>query len=87
MLLKYFMRQLKKNKYSCFLSENRKLPMMYMDDAINATISIMILPQKIKIRTSYNLSSLSFSPKQIELEIKKHIENLRLNMNLTKEII
>ena len=74
-----FHEAIKKNKYSCFLSENRTLPMMYMDDAINATISIMDSPtEKIKIRTSYNLSSLSFSPKQIELEIKKHIENFEV---------
>ena len=54
--------------------------MMYMDDAINATINIMEAPtEKIKIRTSYNLSSLSFSPKQIGEEIKKHIENLKLS--------
>ena len=74
-----FHEAIKKNKYSCFLSENRTLPMMYMDDAINATISIMDSPtEKIKIRTSYNLSSLSFSPKQIELEIKNHIKNFEV---------
>jgi nucleoside-diphosphate-sugar epimerase len=61
------------NKYECFLQENTYLPMMYMPDAIRATIELMEAPaEKIKIRTSYNLSSMSFSPKEIGLEIQKH---------------
>ncbi|MDC0189506.1 NAD-dependent epimerase/dehydratase family protein [Flavobacteriales bacterium] len=65
--------------YNCFLSEDRTLPMMYMDDAIKATIGIMEVPsEKIKIRTSYNLSSLHFSPKQIEEEIKKHVKGFKV---------
>ena len=63
-----------KGKYECFLSENTALPMMYMDDAIQATIDLMHSPsEKIKIRSSYNLSGVSFSPKEIAEEIKKHI--------------
>ena len=51
---------------------------MYMDDAIRATIGIMEAPsEQIKIRTSYNLSALSFSPKQIGDEIKSHIKILK----------
>ena len=54
------------------------LPMMYMNDAIKATISIMEAPkEKIKIRTSYNLSSFSFSPTQIESEIKNILKILK----------
>lgn len=54
------------NKYTCFLSEETELPMMYMDDAIRATIGIMQAPKEnIKIRSSYNLSAMSFTPKQI----------------------
>lgn len=54
------------NKYTCFLSEKTELPMMYMDDAIRATIGIMQAPKEnIKIRSSYNLSAMSFTPKQI----------------------
>ena len=50
------------------------MPMMYMDDAIKGTIQIMEAPaEKIKVRTSYNLSAISFSPKEIATEIKKHI--------------
>ncbi len=74
-----FHEAIKNEEYSCFLSENRTLPMMYMDDAIKATISIMEAPiASIKIRNSYNLSSLSFSPKQIESEIKKHIKSFKV---------
>ncbi|MBW2978756.1 NAD-dependent epimerase, partial [Candidatus Woesearchaeota archaeon] len=65
---------IKEKKYTCFLKQDTVLPMMYMDDAINATIKIMESPaEKIKIRTSYNLSAISFSPKEIMEEIKKHI--------------
>lgn len=61
-------------KYECFLSEDTYLPMMYMPDAIKATIDLMEAPaEKIAIRTSYNLSGMSFSPKEIAAEIKKHI--------------
>lgn len=54
------------NKYTCFLSENTELPMMYMDDAIKATIGIMQADKdQVKIRSSYNLAAMSFTPKQI----------------------
>jgi nucleoside-diphosphate-sugar epimerase len=56
--------------------------MMYMDDAIKATISIMQAPSEtIKIRSSYNLSAMSFTPKQIAEEIKKHYPNFTINYN------
>ena len=61
-------------KYECFLKENTYLPMMYMPDAIRATIELMESDSaKISIRTSYNLSGMSFSPATIAAEIKKHI--------------
>ena len=60
------------NKYTCFLSENTELPMMYMDDAIRATVGIMQAgKEKIKIRSSYNLSAMSFTPKEIAAVIAK----------------
>ncbi len=66
-------------KYTCFVSEDTVLPMMYMDDAIK---SIMMLMQadseKIKIRTSYNLTAISFSVKELEQEIKKTIPLLKV---------
>lgn len=67
-----FHEALKHNTYECFLSENTALPMMYMPDAIRATIEIMEAPaEKIMIRGAYNLGGISFSPKQIALEITK----------------
>ena len=74
-----FHEAIKNGKYTCFLSEERTLPMMYMDDAIKATIGIMEAPyDKIKIRTSYNLSSLHFNPEQLEEEIKKHFKDFKI---------
>jgi nucleoside-diphosphate-sugar epimerase len=69
-----FHEALEEKKYTCFLKEDTYLPMMYMPDAIRATIELMEAPaDKISIRTSYNLSGMSFSPKEIAAEIKKHI--------------
>jgi len=66
-------------KYTSFLSENSELPMMYMDDAIKATLNIMeVEPSKIKIRSSYNLAAMSFTPKQIGESIKKRYPNFEL---------
>ena len=71
---------LKEGKYECFLSENTALPMMYMDDAISATVEIMQAPsESIKIRSSYNLSAVSFAPTEIAAEIKKHIPNFSIS--------
>lgn len=67
-------------KFTSFLSENSGLPMMYMDDAIKATISIMQAPsENIKIRSSYNLSAMSFTPAEIAEEIKKHYPNFSID--------
>jgi nucleoside-diphosphate-sugar epimerase len=75
-----FHEALKSETYTCFLAEDTVLPMMYMPDAINATIGIMQAEaNKIKIRSSYNLAGFSFSPKEIALEIKKHIPNFKIN--------
>jgi len=69
-----FHEALEENRYMCFLNEDTYLPMMYMPDAIRATIELMEAPvEKISIRTSYNLSGMSFSPKEIAAEIKRHI--------------
>lgn len=75
-----FHEALKKGSYECFLSEATALPMMHMEDAIRATIEIMHAPaDNIKIRGSYNLSGISFNPKQIADEIKKHIPNFSIS--------
>lgn len=69
-------------KFTSFLSENSALPMMYMDDAIKATIGIMQAPaEQIKIRSSYNLSAMSFTPKEIAEEIKKHYPEFTIDYN------
>jgi len=69
-----------KQKYASFLREDTHLPMMYMPDAIRATIELMEAPaEKIKVRTSYNLSGMSFSPAEIGNEIRKHIPGFQLN--------
>jgi nucleoside-diphosphate-sugar epimerase len=74
-----FHKAFKNKKFTCFLSQNRILPMMYMNDAIKATIGIMEAPtDNIKIRTSYNLSSLHFNPKQLAQEIKKHFKDFKI---------
>lgn len=60
-------------EYSCFLDHDMALPMMYMDDAIRATIELTECPEEcVKIRSSYNVSGLSFSPAQLAAEIQKH---------------
>lgn len=72
--IEIFHEALEEKKYTCFLKEDTYLPMMYMPDAIRATIELMEAPaDKISVRTSYNLSAMSFSPKDIAAEIKKHI--------------
>jgi nucleoside-diphosphate-sugar epimerase len=74
-----FHKALSENKYECFLSENTKMPMMYMDDAIRATIEIMDAPpENIRIRSAYNLAAMSFTPKEIALEIQKHLPDFSI---------
>ncbi len=69
-----FFESVKNKTYECFLSENTTLPMMYMPDAIRGTIELMEAPaEKIRIRSSYNFSALSFSPKELAETIKKII--------------
>jgi nucleoside-diphosphate-sugar epimerase len=71
---------LEEKSYTCFLKEDTFLPMMYMPDAIRATIELMEAPaDKISVRTSYNLSAMSFSPKEISEEIKKHIPDFKID--------
>lgn len=77
-----FHQAIQHGKYQSFLSANTGLPMMYMPDAIRATIELMEAPlDKIKIRSSYNLAGISFTPKQISDEIKKHISDFEITYN------
>jgi len=71
-----FYHALKNNDYTCFLSKETILPMMYMDDAIEAILKIMTTKKEnIKIRTSYNISAVSFTPKELEKQIKIYFPN------------
>ncbi len=75
-----FHEAISKGKYTCFLRKNTTLPMMYMDDAIKATVQIMQADAaQIKIRSSYNLSAMSFTPEEIYEEIKTHYRNFTIN--------
>jgi nucleoside-diphosphate-sugar epimerase len=74
-----FHEAIEEKKYECFLKEDTYLPMMYMPDAIRATIELMEAPkEKIKVRTSYNISGMSFSPKEIAAEIEKYIPGFKM---------
>jgi nucleoside-diphosphate-sugar epimerase len=65
---------LNEGRYSIFLKEDARLPMMYIDDAIDGTIGLMEAPvEKITIRTSYNFGAISFTPKELAEELKKLI--------------
>ncbi len=77
-----FHEALDKGSFSCFLSQHTKLPMIYMEDAVRATMELMECPsEQIKIRTSYNLAGLSFTPEEIAGEIKKHIPDFTIQYN------
>ena len=74
-----FFKAVEEKKYQCFLAEHTRLPMMYMDDAVNATIKLMQADtDSIKIRNSYNLGAIDFSPKEIAAVIKKHIPDFEI---------
>lgn len=75
-----FHHALQHGKYECFLSEDTALPMMYMPDAIRATMELMNAPyNKISVRTSYNLSAISFTPVQIAGTIARHIPGFSMS--------
>ncbi len=73
---------LKHKKYTCFLNAQTTLPMMFMDDAIKATFGIMeTAKENIKIKSSYNLAAMSFSPAQIAASVRKHIPDFEIEYN------
>jgi nucleoside-diphosphate-sugar epimerase len=75
-----FYEALEEKKYTSFLKEDTYLPMMYMPDAIRATVELMEAPaSKINVRHSYNLSAMSFSPAEIGAEIRKHIPDFTID--------
>lgn len=71
---------MEKGEYECFLNPNTKLPMMFMPDAIRATIELMEAEaSKLSVHSSYNLSGISFDPAQLALEIKKIIPDFQIS--------
>ncbi len=74
-----FYEAVKHGKYECFLGKDTMLPMMFMPDAIRATIELMELPLgKMSIHTGYNLAGISFTPEQLANEIRKHIPEFEI---------
>ncbi len=74
-----FFKAIKEGAYECFLGENTRLPMMYMEDAVNATIKLMQADAKdIKVRTSYNLSAIDFTPKELATQIQQFLPNFKI---------
>lgn len=66
--------------FTCFLSEETVLPMMYMPDAIKATIDLMEAPaEKVKVRSSYNVGALSFTPVELANSIKRRYPHLKMD--------
>ncbi len=66
-------------QYTCFLKSDAELPMLYMEDAIRATIELMECPEeKISVRTSYNIAGMSFTPEQLGAEIRKSIPGFKI---------
>jgi len=77
-----FTEAINEKKYNCFLKEDTYLPMMYMPDAIRATVELMEAnAEKLFVHTSYNIAAMSFSPKDIATEIKKFIPEFSISYN------
>jgi len=75
-----FHEALSKGSYACFLSAETELPMLYMEDAIRGTLELMDAPaEQLSIRSSYNLTGLSFTPEVLANEIRKHIPDFSIS--------
>ncbi|WP_258103179.1 NAD-dependent epimerase/dehydratase family protein [Marinoscillum sp. MHG1-6] len=74
-----FHKAIARESYECFIEEGTVLPMMYMEDAVRATIELMEAPiDQVKVRSSYNLAAMSFSPMSITTEIRKHYPDFKI---------
>lgn len=74
-----YYKALQEGKFECFLSKDTALPMMYMDDAVKATIDLMQADSdKVKVRSSYNVAAISFTPEEIANSIKKYIPDFEI---------
>ncbi|TXB62203.1 NAD-dependent epimerase/dehydratase family protein [Phaeodactylibacter luteus] len=66
--------------FTCFLAADARLPMMYMADAVRATLEIMEAPpEQIRIRTSYNISGMNFTPAEVAAAIKEHVPGFKVD--------
>ncbi|MEA2041782.1 MAG: NAD-dependent epimerase/dehydratase family protein [Bacteroidota bacterium] len=75
-----FYEAVRNSKYTSFLKKDTSLPMMFMDDAVKATIALMQAPAKnLSIRSSYNVGGVSFNPEELAAEIKKHIPEFEIS--------
>lgn len=75
-----FYEAIEEGRYTSFIEENTAMPMLYMEDAINATLQLMEAPkEKLSVRSSYNLGGMSFTPKELASEIKKLIPAFEIN--------
>lgn len=75
-----FFKALTEKKFTCFLKPDTYLPMMYMDDAVKATLQLMEAPEaNIKVRSSYNVTGMSFCPAEIAREIQKFIPEFEIS--------
>jgi nucleoside-diphosphate-sugar epimerase len=78
-----YYKALENASFTCFLDENMRLPMMYMEDAIRATIELMDTPiENVRTRSSYNIAGMSFSPKEIAQSIRNHISDFEINYSI-----
>jgi nucleoside-diphosphate-sugar epimerase len=75
-----YFKAVSEKKYTCFLKSDTYLPMMYMDDAIRATLQLMeASPDRIKIRSGYNISAMSVCPEDIASAIRRHIPDFEIS--------
>ncbi|HER24805.1 MAG TPA: L-threonine 3-dehydrogenase [Candidatus Atribacteria bacterium] len=78
-----FYEAIKNKKYTCFLDQDTYLDMMYMPDALKATVMLMeAKPSRLKYRNAYNVTAQSFNPDQLAQEIKKHIPNFEMKYDI-----
>ncbi len=75
-----FYEAVENGKYKSFIAENTAMPMLYMDDAISATIKLMNAPKEsLTVRSSYNLGGMSFTPAELAAEIKKEMPEFEIS--------
>ena len=78
-----FFSAIEQTNFECFLSKDSCLPMMYMEDAVDATVQIMqAKSEQIKIRTSYNVSAMNFTPKELAKEIQQHVPKFSITYKI-----